>query len=84
MCTTFEPDPFNYDLVLKSVEANGFRNITVFNQAVADKPGHLKLYLDSTNWGHSLSPQNVNSPSGSVDIETVALDDIYAAGKLRG
>jgi FkbM family methyltransferase len=78
----FEPDPFNYQLILKSVAVNNYRNVTAFNQAVADKPGHVKLYLESSNWGHSLSAQNINNPSGAVDVEMITLDSLYADGKL--
>ncbi len=78
----FEPDPDNYRLIVKSVQVNGYRNVTVFNKAVADEFGRVKLYLESTNWGHSLSAQNINDPAGAVEVETVTLDGLYALGKL--
>jgi FkbM family methyltransferase len=78
----FEPDPGNYQLIVRSARVNGYRNVTVFNKAVADEIGLVKLYLESTNWGHSLSAQNVNQPSGFVEVEQVTLDGLYRAGQL--
>ena len=78
----FEPDPENCQLIVKSVQLNGYNNVSVFNNAVGDRRGRVKLHLESTNWGHSLSPRNINNPAGSIEVELITLDDLYQAGKL--
>jgi FkbM family methyltransferase len=78
----FEAAPDNYELIVRNIRINGYRNVTVFNSAVSDAPGRSKLYLESSNWGHSLASKNINDPAGSIDVDQVALDDLFTAGAL--
>ena len=78
----FEPDPENYQLIVKSAQVNGYRQVTAFNNAVADDTRQVELFLDSNNSGHSLSAVNVIKAAGSVTVEQVSLDDFYRQGKL--
>ncbi|MFA6636820.1 MAG: FkbM family methyltransferase [Candidatus Omnitrophota bacterium] len=51
----FEPEPKNYQLLLKNIKENGYGNVVPVQAAISDKPGVLKLFLDSDNAGnHSL------------------------------
>lgn len=69
----FEPEPYNFDLLNKSIEINNLGNVKVYREAVSDKPGPVKLYLSdsrmpqahsiSRDWGH-----------GSIDVSSTTLD----------
>jgi len=71
----FEPDPRTYELMSKSVEANGYRNILVFRKALADRTGTLWLYADALNAGNStLARENVQSLLDTYEVEIQPLD----------
>jgi FkbM family methyltransferase len=73
----FEPDPYNYSLLCKNIEVNGYRNVIPVRKAVFSKTGKMKMFLDKSNLGgHSLSEANVNK-SASITIEVTSLDDYF-------
>jgi FkbM family methyltransferase len=73
----FEPDPYNYSLLCRNIELNGYRNVIPVRKAVFSKPGKMKLFLDKSNLGgHSLSEANVDK-GASITIETTSLDDYF-------
>jgi FkbM family methyltransferase len=75
----FEPDPHNYDLLVKNVGLNGFNNVTAVNMALSNEKGSLTLFLDKYNLGaHSLSADNVLMSAGAVEVETATLDSFLA------
>jgi FkbM family methyltransferase len=82
----FEPEPGNYELLVKNIKANRCTNVTAVPKAVAERNGRVELFLDGINFGGpSLSRQNIPGSSGSVSIETVALDSYLeeaASGKV--
>jgi FkbM family methyltransferase len=78
----FEPDPRNCDLIKKSSQANGYTNLVCFQAAVSKVTGRAGLYLDSESWAHSMSAGNITHPAGSLEVDTVRLDDLFARGLL--
>jgi FkbM family methyltransferase len=73
----FEPDPYNYSLLCRNIEANGYRNVIPVRKAVFSKSGKMKLFLDKSNLGgHSLSEANVDD-GASIVIEATSLDDYF-------
>ncbi len=53
----FEPDPGNYELLLRNIELNGYRNIVASQCAVTGEASQIRLYIDKKNFGNrSLSP----------------------------
>jgi FkbM family methyltransferase len=70
----FEPSAANCALLKASLRANGFTNVSVYNQAAADANGRLAFDMDDSNGGVSraLSP-------GRTLVEAVALDQCLAA-----
>ena len=75
---SFEPDPHNYDLLVRNVELNGFTNVTALNVAVSSGKGTVTLYLDKYNLGgHSLSAENVLISAGKVEVDTISLDEFF-------
>src|SRR3990170_3202732 len=73
----FEPDPYNYNLLCRNIEVNGFRNVIPIRKAVFSKSGETKLFLDKSNLGgHSLSEANVDK-GASITVEVTSLDDYF-------
>ncbi len=72
----FEPDPDNFALLKKNVEANGYSNVVLVNKAVLDKTMTAKLFINETNRGdHRLYDSRDNRPS--IAVQTVRLDDFF-------
>ena len=77
----FEPDPQNCRLLEKNVRANGYTNVTVRREAVADYSGRAPLFLSDVNPGdHGLT--DADGRRDTVDIDVVTLDSALA--HLRG
>ncbi|MGE3809686.1 MAG: FkbM family methyltransferase [Gemmataceae bacterium] len=77
----FEPEPTNFALLKKNVEANGLTNVVLVQKALSDKPGSLKLYINEENLGaHSIThgPDEKNY----VEVEALPLDD-YLRGEKK-
>jgi FkbM family methyltransferase len=56
----FEPDPDNYELLLKNIEVNNLKDITAYNLALSDKVGEIDLFYESdksSTIGNTTSPQ---------------------------
>lgn len=79
----FEPEPRNFALLKRNVEANGLTNVRLVNSAVSNKKGVIPLHLDDANFGaHSFEAGSVRTSSGrSVEVATVLLDGF--AGEAR-
>ncbi len=72
----FEPDPANFRLLQKNVEANGYRNVVLVNKAVSNKNGSIRLYLNPSNRGdHRVYDSKDGRPS--LEIETVSLGHFF-------
>jgi len=78
----FEPEPANYELLLRNIEVNGFTNVTAVRKAVADRSGTLGLYVDpAQSTLHSLRPLGGGRvPSHAVEVTT--LDEFFAGERL--
>jgi FkbM family methyltransferase len=71
----FEPEPINFFILSKNVEVNGYKNVLLFQKAVADFNGRTLLFLDEgTNTGdHRLYPGENRK---SIEVDVVKLDDV--------
>jgi len=81
MVYAFEPEPYNYSMVLKNVKANGFNNVQVYNNAVGNEKRTINLYkakneyMDKGGNGmHRIYPSIFCDEKIQVDM--VRLDDI--------
>lgn len=73
----FEPCPGNFQLLQRSVRANGHTNVTLVPKAVSDHSGLAILQLDqNSSGGHSLS--GFRGGARSIDVETISLDEYFA------
>ncbi len=72
----FEPDPTNFALLQKNVEANGYTHVTLVNSAVSNKTQRMKLFLNPTNKGdHRL--YDSKDGRASITVQTLRLDDFF-------
>ncbi|HNW43896.1 MAG TPA: FkbM family methyltransferase [Elusimicrobiales bacterium] len=73
--TAFEPDPGNFRLLQKNIAANGRKNITCVQKAVAARTGPGRLFISEENYGdHRIF--DAEEGRGSLEIETTAIDDL--------
>jgi len=79
----FEPEPRNFELMRRSVEANGFNAwTTLSSKAVADRAGatQLHIFVDGYGASHSLFAELVPGAKRHIPVETISLDDFFAGG----
>ena len=71
----FEPVPRNYQLLLKNIQQNQFKNIVPVQKALSDTKGTRELFLDARNYGNcSFSERSVSQSLSPIAVETVTLD----------
>jgi FkbM family methyltransferase len=72
----FEPDPSNFAMLRKNVEANRLKGVVLEQKGLSSAPGSFKLFLDRKNLGrHSLVLHY--DEKDYVDVETVRFDDYW-------
>lgn len=72
----FEPISSNYNLLKKSIEHNGFKNIILEQKAVSDSIGKVKIFLAKYNIGnHSIV--NIEGKRNFIEVETIRLDTYF-------
>ena len=72
----FEPNPTNYNLLIKNIELNGYDNVLATQKAVSNKSGKVKLYLCEDDIGNS-TIYEYGEERQTIEIETVALDSFF-------
>ena len=70
-----EPEPENCSWIRRSIEANGFKSVDLYEAAAAETAGTAKLFLGEKSGWHSLV-QGVGASGYSIEVKTIALDDI--------
>lgn len=71
-----EPEPMNYELLLRNIEENSFNNAVPLQKAISDKSGSATLYLSPKGHGeHSFYGAERNI--GSVEVEVSTLDKLF-------
>ena len=70
----FEPEPENCRWMRKSIELNGYKNIQLYEVALADRIGHAQLHLGEGSGFHSIISGLKNRDRGAVTVETTTLD----------
>lgn len=78
----FEPDTKNFQLLKKNVMQNGYRNVVLVNEAVTDKNGTARLFLNSENTGdHRIF--DTGGARKSLVIRTTTLDNFFAGKEKK-
>jgi FkbM family methyltransferase len=77
----FEPDLKNFNILMRNIKVNKYRNIIPINKAVAKKDGKLNLFINPTNSGdHRVYESNKNRKR--TEIESVSLDSVLKNEKV--
>lgn len=76
----FEPEPFNYSLLMKNIYINNFKNVLPVNKAISDKKGKIKLFLSYEGGQHSIA--HGQCCYSSVEVETITLDEFFKDKKI--
>ena len=86
MVFAFEPEPHNFDLLVKNISLNRYGNINPVKKAISNKNGKAELFLDTTSFGaNSLVRQNVpDIGQDIVEVELQTLDSFFQdySGKI--
>lgn len=72
----FEPDPTNFALLNRNIEANKCKNVTAVQKAVSNKTETTKLYISPDNTGDNRI-YDIHLGWESTDIETITIDDYF-------
>jgi FkbM family methyltransferase len=70
---TFEPDPVNYQKILKNVQINGLTNVVVLNLGVGDHPGHLEFAYPRDRGRGSANQETLEHYGSDPHIQRVTL-----------
>ena len=76
----FEPDPENASALERSVQANGYRNVTIHRAAVAESCGALRLYRRAEHHGdHRIyrPPTPEGRERADIGVPSVTLDSLF-------
>lgn len=80
----FEPEPHNYNVIIKNIDLNNYPNIIAIPKAVSNVSGEAELYLSQSDVGaHTLRHQHNHpqfatpSDGQSVKVKTIMLDTMF-------
>lgn len=74
----FEPAPGNYDLLVRNIRLNGYRNIIPVQKAVSNREGKSPLFLHPGAVAHTLFANTFGKPDSTIEVETITLDRFFA------
>ncbi len=75
----FEPDPKNFALLKKNIEANGYQNVVLVNKALSDKNGKGKLFLSVENNHGDFRIFGTGDGRKSIGIDLITLDSYFGS-----
>lgn len=85
---SFEPDPTNYELLIKNLELNNINNVNSFNVGISNKIGNQKLKIlknhrGLNNYGENLIRFRIDDPN-VICIETPVdtIDNLFYNKKI--
>ena len=77
----FEPEPSNYNLLLKNMKANGLINIVPVRKAVSDKSGATMLFVNpKASTGHTITAHR--ELMKSISCEMTSLDESLSGQRV--
>lgn len=72
----FEPEPRNYNLLLKNIEVNRYDNIVTVQKAVSNVTETVRLFLDDKDTGaHTIYQPDTERKF--IDVQSVTLDEFF-------
>lgn len=80
-----EPNPYNFKLLKKGVEANNFKNVILINKALSDKEGKMEFYMGNKHMeGSTLFKSKLTQELGNdalyekCEVDVTTLDKILS------
>jgi FkbM family methyltransferase len=74
----FEPEPANYQTLIRHIQINGYTNIFPVQKAISNQCGKTELFLSEVNLGEpSLCERNISKKAGFLQVETITLDEFF-------
>jgi FkbM family methyltransferase len=73
----FEPDPVNYELLVRNVERHGLKNVRVERAAIAGERGELAFSAEGTIGSRLASLREGESAGKNVTVEARTLADAF-------
>jgi FkbM family methyltransferase len=70
----FEPVPRNYDLLVRNIELNGYRNIVPVQKAISNIVGSARFFIHPDTVGHSLFAETSSKTRRAINVEVTTLD----------
>jgi FkbM family methyltransferase len=70
----FEPEPHNFELLCRNVEANGYSNVLPIRKALSNRTGTSSFALSSDNLGAHRITDSTDSGK-AIQVETIPLDE---------
>lgn len=77
----FEPDLKNFNILVKNIKVNKFKNIIPINKAVAEKNGKLDLFINPTNTGDHRIYQSKDKRK-TMKINVITLNNMLRNEKV--
>lgn len=79
----FEPNPRNFAMLERNVQASGLGNVRCEPAALSDVDGTATLYLSESDMSASLRADFEDRQTGTTSVETVALDSYLRRNPVR-
>ena len=70
----FEPDPSNYRLLVKNIEANGYKNVIAMQKAVSNKSGVIDFYHSEGHRGDHRSYDPGDGERKKIKVKSETID----------
>jgi FkbM family methyltransferase len=79
----FEPEPANYQTLIRHIQINGYTNIVPVQKAISNQCGKTKLFLSEVNPGEpSFCERNISEKAGFLEVDTITLDEFLQDSKV--
>ena len=72
----FEPEPTNFKWITKSIEKNGYKNITLYDTALGDRNGQVELFLCEKSGWHTIVKGQKFRDYGVINVRAKTLDSV--------
>lgn len=79
---SFEPDPDNYFWFRKSIQANEYRCIKIFQHALSDKEGSVAFYRGKKSGSGSLFPSS-HTKKKTITVKARKLDNVLKDEEIK-
>lgn len=81
---TFEPLPYNVNILKKLLNLNQISNVELFEIAVSDKNGEIEFSNTTNNAANTIIKESpVYSSTNIIKVQSNSLDELYAENRIK-